>query len=344
MIDTPEVLSETPDTPPAMGGDLLSLLLDDMHLAGMVLFRAELTEPWAMMTPDAPEMARVLPFPTEHIVPFHLIAEGGSWLEMDSSTPRWLANGDAMLLPYGDEHRLRGRKDADYVPLGALLPPPPWSGVPVVQHGGGGAITHIVCGFLQCDELLFAPILRHLPRLIHVNPVASGDNGWLTTTVRHTADEVLHSRPGSQSMLSRLTELMFVAILREHMRTLSVNGVGWFSAARDPLVGSALRCLHAAPLEGWSVERLARKVGASRTVLANRFKLLVGQPPMQYLMHWRLQLAARQLKTTNTPVKTIAGRIGYDSEAAFSRSFKRRFGAAPADWRKRQWTAEPSSS
>jgi len=344
MIDTPDVLSETPEAPPVTGADLLSLLLDDMHLAGMVLFRAELSEPWAMMTPDASEMARLLPFPTEHIVPFHLIAEGGTWLEMERSAPRWLANGDAMLLPYGDGHGLHGQEDTDYVPLGALLPPPPWSGLPVVEHGGGGAITHIVCGFLQCDELLFAPILRHLPRLIHVNPDAAGHSGWLTTTVRHTADEVLHSRPGSQSMLSRLTELMFVEILREHMRTLSINAVGWFAAARDPLVGSALRYLHAAPLESWSVERLAKKVGASRTVLAERFKLLVGQPPMQYLMHWRLQLAARQLKTTNTPVKTIAGRVGYDSEAAFSRSFKRCFGSAPVDWRKLQRTAQPSSS
>jgi AraC-like DNA-binding protein len=336
MIETPNVLSETPETTSATGGDLLSLLLDGMRLSGMVLFRAEFSEPWAVMTPDSDVMAQMLPFHTEHVIPFHLIAEGSSWLELDGHGPRQLADGDAMLLPYGDGHGLRGHERADYVPLGTLLSPPPWNDIPVVRHGGGGTTTHIVCGFLQCDELFCAPVLRHLPKLIHVNPSAAGDNRWLADTIRHTAEEVLNSRPGSHSMLSRLTELMFVEILREHMRTLSLDDVGWFAAVNDPVVGTALKYLHTAPLEDWSVQRLAENVGVSRSVLADRFKLLLQQPPMQYLTHWRLQLAAYQLKTTNTPLKTVAGRIGYDSEAAFSRAFKRRFGSPPADWRKHQ--------
>lgn len=344
MIETPNVLSETPEVPPPTGGDLLSLLLDGMRLSGMVLFRAEFSEPWAVMTPDAGVMAQMLPFHTEHVIPFHLIAEGGSRLELDGHGLRQLGEGDAMLLPYGDGHGLRGREDADYVPLGTLLSPPPWNDIPVVHHGGGGKTTHIVCGFLQCDELFCAPVLRHLPRLIHVNPGVAGHNRWLADTIRHTAEEVLNSRPGSYSMLSRLTELMFVEILREHMRTLSDGDVGWFAAVNDPVVGTALRYLHTAPLEQWTVQRLAQKVNVSRSVLADRFKLLLQQPPMQYLSHWRLQLAAAQLKTTNTPIKTVADRIGYDSEAAFSRAFKRRFGSPPADWRRRQRATSPSSA
>lgn len=336
MIKTPNVLSETPEVAAATRGDLLSMLLDGMRLSGMVLFRAEFSEPWAVMTPDSAHLAQILPFHTEHIIPFHLIAKGGGRLELDGLGLRWLGTGDAMLLPFGDGHGLRGQDPADYVPLGSLLPPPPWDDIAVVLHGGGGATTHIVCGFLQCDELFCAPILRHLPRLIHVNPRGLENGGWLANTIRHTADEVLHSRAGSHSMLSRLTELMFVEILREHMRSLSAGEVGWFAAVNDPLVGSALRYLHRAPLEDWSVHRLAETIGVSRSVLADRFKRLVEQPPMQYLIHWRLQLAAHQLKTTNTPIKTVADRIGYDSESAFSRAFKRRFGSPPADWRRRQ--------
>lgn len=142
--------------------------------------------------------------------------------------------------------------------------------------------------------------------------------------------------PGSRSMLPRLTELMFVEILRKHMQGLSATEVGWFAAFNDPVVGVALKCLHAAPLYDWSVESLARQVGVSRSVLADRFRHFLEQPPMQYLAGWRLQLAAQQLKSGRLPVKTIADRCGYESEAAFSRAFKRRFGAPPSEWRRRQ--------
>lgn len=137
-------------------------------------------------------------------------------------------------------------------------------------------------------------------------------------------------------MLPRLTELMFVEILRKHMLDLSADEVGWFAAVNDPVVGSALKWLHTAPLEDWSVDRLARRVGVSRTVLAARFKHFLDMPPMHYLTRWRLQLAAQRLKATDMPMKGIADQAGYESEAAFSRAFKRHFGFPPADWRRRQ--------
>ena len=137
-------------------------------------------------------------------------------------------------------------------------------------------------------------------------------------------------------MLPRLTELMFVETLRKHMQGLSADEVGWFAAFNDPVVGAALKCLHAAPFHDWSVESLAQNVGASRTVLAERFKHFLDQPPMQYLAHWRLQLAAQHLKSSDLPMKAIADQTGYESEAAFSRAFKRHFGLPPGDWRRRQ--------
>ncbi len=330
MIETPQTLTETPEV------DLLSDLLDRMNLSGMVLFRAEFREPWSVLTPNSAQLAKVLPFRTEHIIPFHVIATGGCWLEMPDSEPVWLTAGDAVLLPYGDSHRLGGRDIAKPVQVGHLLPHPPWREMVVVEHGGEGTQTSIICGFLQCDELLFHPFLRHLPALLHVSPDTSAEDAWLAGTIRHTANEAGRAGPGARSMLPRLTELMFVEILRKHMHSLSKDEVGWFAAFNDPVVGAGLKCLHATPSEDWSVESLARQVGVSRTVLADRFKHFLDQPPMQYLAQWRLQLAAQALKSSELPIKVIADQSGYESEAAFGRAFKRHFGAPPGDWRKRQ--------
>lgn len=332
MAETPEVLPEAPND---FAADPLSDLLGSMHLAGVVLFRAEFREPWALNAPDSCQLARLLPFRTEHIIPFHIVAEGGCWLELKDRERVWLEAGDAVLLPYGDGHGLLGREPAaQAVTPGQLLPPPPWSDIPVMKHGGAGGLTHIICGFLQCDELLFHPILNHLPVLLHVRAGATDD--WLASTIRHTASEVSQARPGSRSMLPRLTELMFVEILRKHMQCLSTDEVGWFAAIKDPVVGAALNHMHTAPMQDWSVEGLARRVGVSRTVLAGRFKHFLEMPPMQYLARWRLQLAAQRMKTSDAPIKTIADQAGYESEAAFSRAFKRLFGLPPGDWRSRQ--------
>lgn len=331
MIETPQVVTETPGAT-----DLLSDLLGSMHLSGVVLLRAEFREPWSLLTPEACHLARLLPFRTEHIIPFHIVAQGGCRLEMEGQEPLWLDEGDAVLLPYGNAHTLGGQERAATMPVGPLLPPPPWYDIQVLRLGGDGAFTQLICGFLQCDELLFHPILRHLPALIHVSPAAEPKDEWLASTLRHTAHEARHAHPGARCMLPRLTELMFVEILRKHMRTLSADEVGWFAALNDPVAGAALKCLHAAPLESWNVDSLARRIGVSRSVLADRFRHFLGQPPMQYLTHWRLQLAAQTLKSTELPMKRIADQAGYESEAAFSRAFKRHFGLPPAGWRKQQ--------
>jgi len=332
MTKTPRVLPETPQA----SSDLLSDLLGSMHLTGTVLFRAEFREPWLVDTPDCGQLARMLPFRTEHIVPFHVIATGGCWLQLRELDRVWLGEGDAVLLPYGDNHRLGGRGATTPQHIGALLPRPPWSNILVVEHGGPGAATSIVCGLVQCDELLFHPILHHLPPVLHVRSDGGAGDNWLTNTIRHTAAEATRPMPGSRSMLPRLTELMFVEILRMHMQGLSAEAVGWFAAWNDPVAGAALKLLHAAPLRDWSVEELARAAGTSKTVLAERFKHYLEQPPIQYLAGWRMKMAAQHLKSTELPVKTIADHSGYESEAAFSRAFKRHFGSSPADWRKRQ--------
>lgn len=332
MSGTAQTLPET--LPPS--ADSLSDLLSAMHLAGSVLFRAEFREPWSVLSPDSGQLAGLLPIRSRHIIPFHVIASGTCWLVLPGRRPVRLAEGDAVLLPYGDGHELKGDAEIPIIPIGGLLPTLPWSSPCVVRYGGGGPLTSIICGFVQCDELLFHPVLRHLPTLLHVSPEATPADAWLASTIRHTATEATHALPGSRSMLPRLTELMFVEILRKHMLGLSADEVGWFAAFKDPVAGAALRRLHADPLRDWSVDGLAGEIGVSRTVLAKRFKHFLAQPPMQYLAGWRLQLAAQQMKSSDLPMKSIADRSGYESEAAFNRAFKRQFGLPPGAWRRQQ--------
>lgn len=336
LTQTPASLTETPPD----GRDLLSDVLGGMHLSGMVLFRAEFREPWSVATPDGCHLANVLPFHTEHIIPFHIVAAGGFWLRLKGQAPVWLAEGDAVLLPYGDRHDLYGREAAIVVEVGSLLPPPPWADILVVEHGGAGAKTSIICGFLQCDELLFHPLLRYLPRLLRFSPNEDSGNRWLGSTIRHTAAEASRPSPGSRSMLPRLTELMFVEILRAHIHGLSADDAGWFAALKDPVAGAALKWIHAEPMKDWHIEDLAHHVGVSRSVLTERFRRYLDQPPIRYLAKWRLQMAAQQIKADRLPMKSIAHRYGYESEAAFGRAFKRCFGQPPGDWRKHQVQAE----
>jgi AraC family transcriptional regulator, alkane utilization regulator len=331
MTGTPGSLPETP--PEAR--DALSDLLDGMRLSGVVMFTAEFRDPWSVTTPGTTRLKEALQFGADHMIPFHVVADGGCWIEMPGAAPVWIEKGDVVCMPFGDSHRLFGRQETPSVALGKLLPKPPWGEGLVVRHGGDSGGADVICGFVQCDELIFDPILRHLPILIHARPRAGGDDGWLASTIERTIAEVRRPAPGSRGMAPRLTEVMFVEILRRHMQELSPDEVGWFAAYNNPIVGAALRLLHAAPFDDWSVDKLAKAVGASRTVLAGRFNDFLDAPPMQYLAHWRLRLAAQRLKSTDLPVKTVADDSGYESEAAFNRAFKRCFGLPPGDWRRR---------
>lgn len=335
MTERPQVLTESP-----AGADPLSDLLAGMHLAGMVLFRGAFTEPWSVMAPSSQQLAQMLPFRAEHIIPFHLIAAGECRLDMADGETIRLGAGDAVLLPNGDAHTLSGRDRANTVHVGELLPPSPWTEIPVLDHGGAGAATDIVCGFLQCDTVPFQPLLGQLPAVLHVSP-ANGDSAWLAGTIRHTIDQVSHPASGSRSMLPRLTELMFVEILRDHLRRLPDDQIGWLSACKDPVAGAALRRLHGAPMQDWSLETLARAGGVSRSVLTERFRHFLGLPPMRYVAQLRLQLAAQRMRSSDTPIKAIVDEVGYESEAAFGRAFKRCFGVAPGEWRRRQQAPTP---
>jgi AraC family transcriptional regulator, alkane utilization regulator len=328
MTATPQLLPGTPDA-----GALIEEALRMLHLSSAVFLRAELTLPWAFSSLGARDCAKALCPEAERLVLFHVVLEGRCLVRLDSGEEASLGPGEAVVLPYGGRHLMGNPSIAEPVPIARLLPPLPWHTPPVLRLRGGGEATRILCGYLHCEDLLFQPLLRALPPLIHVRPATPSGAEWLRASARYALEESSSWRASGLS--ARLPELLLVECLRQHMAALPPARTGWLAALRDPIAGQALSLLHGSPAEGWTVAQLARRVGTSRTVLGERFALLLGQPPMRYLAQWRLQLAAHFLRTTGETLPAIAGRVGYASEAAFSRAFKRGLGEPPASWRAR---------
>jgi AraC-like DNA-binding protein len=201
-------------------------------------------------------------------------------------------------------------------------------------YGGGGATTRLVCGYLACDARLARMLLAGLPRMVHVNVRGSNAGVWLEASVRYALAEARSPRPGGNGVLAKLAEVLFIEVLRLYIGTQSAGRTGWLAGVGDRVVGAALNELHARPAQAWTLEELARVVGTSRSVLAERFQHLVGSPPMQYLTQWRMLLAANLLAGSNAPLARIAEDVGYQTDTAFIRAFRREYGAPPAAWRR----------
>jgi AraC family transcriptional regulator, alkane utilization regulator len=338
MTTTPNFMLETPEPAPVRGTDgaeLLADVLGRIRLASAVFLRGEFSQPWAFASTDAATLCRIVQPGARRLVLFHVAVEGTFTIKLDSGEQATAHQGDAVVLPYCDRHSMGFPDDVEPVPIASLLPMPPWQEMPVVRHGGGGARTRILCGYLHCDDLLFNPVLRALPRLIHVRPSSPEAAHWRETSLRYVVDQA--SVPGNrgQALLARLPELVLVDCLRQYADTLPPEQAGWLGALRHPVLGRALMLLHAQPDSEWTVDKLARNVGVSRSILAARFVQALEVSPMRYLAQWRLQLAANLLRDEpQLGMLAIADRVGYESEAAFSRAFKRHLGASPAAWRK----------
>lgn len=325
--------------------DVLSDVLRSVRLTGAVYFDFELTAPWVAEAPPSRDIAALVLPGAERVIEYHLIARGGCWGHVVDEPPIRLAEGDLIVFPQGDAHvmssapGLRATPDMSMYVRQASLPM-------VFERGGGGPErTRVICCFLGCDERPFNPLLTALPRTLHLSntgrqtntttsgPVQPVHGGWLATLLDIAVRESGASRAGRDNVLARISELMFVEAIRRYIETLSPAETGWLAGLRDPIVGQALAALHGAPATPWTLESLARSVGVSRSVLADRFSEIVGQPPMHYLAMWRMQLASRLLLEGGA-VAEVATAIGYDSEAAFSRAFKKLVGEAPATWRR----------
>ncbi len=315
--------------------DALSQTLRVVRLVGAIFINAKFTAPWCYRSPPAVTAAPLLEPGAERVVIFHLITEGECYVELDDEPPVRLAAGDVVLFPEGDAHVMSSRPGV-----------PPAKGARLDQvlarrprqlvYGGGGAATRLVCGYLACDARLARLLLAGLPKLLKVNVRGSNAGVWLEASVRYALAEARSPRPGGEGVLAKLAEVLFIEVLRLYMNGDSSGRTGWLTGVQDRIVGASLNALHARPAHAWTLEELARAAGTSRSVLAERFLKLVGSTPMQYLTQWRMLLAANLLCGTNAPLARIAEDVGYQTDTAFSRAFRREFGAPPAAWRRKR--------
>lgn len=318
--------------------DALSETLRVVRLIGAIFINARFTAPWCYQSPHADAVARVLEPGAERVVIFHLITEGECYVEIDGEPAVHLIAGDAIIFPRGHAHRMcsqPGLPPATGAKLEEVFARRPRQ----LAYGGGGATTRLVCGYLACDARLAAILLAGLPPMVRVNVRGSSAGIWLEASLRYALAEARSPRPGGAGVLAKLAEVLFIEVLRLYMNTQAQSATGWLAGLRDRIVGAALNALHARPAHGWTLEELARTANTSRSVLAERFQELVGTAPMQYLTRWRMLLAANLLCGSNAPLARIAEDVGYQTDTAFSRAFRREYGSPPAAWRRSRLTA-----
>lgn len=339
--------SAKPTVPIAVAGetagkDPLSTVLRTVKLTGALFFLVDATTPWGVEIPRVQEFASIILPGAQHVVSYHIILEGSGYASVPDLAPVRFGAGDIIVFPHGDPYAMLSQpgQAPEITPDASLdffrdmaarrLPF-------VVREGGGGPESaRFVCGFLGCDVRPFNPLLAMLPRLLHMTRPSGDQSDLLDRLLDLTLAEAQVRNPGSESIRLGLSELIFIELVRRYVATRGSDEGGWLAGLRDPSVGRALALLHEFPADDWTLDALAQRIGVSRSVLAERFAHLVGHPPMQYLMRWRVQLAARQLSDGSKKIAAIGRDVGYESEAAFSRTFKRVAGVSPAAWRGRR--------
>jgi AraC-like DNA-binding protein len=326
-----------------MSQDILSDVLRNVRLRGALFYNVNGSSSWAAEAPPSREIAAAVMPGSEHVMEYHVVTGGSCWGAIVGEQPVRLETGDIVLFPHGDQHvvssapGMRARPPpssyyeykADQLPFTLF-----YDGVeaPRLASRSEHGETTLVCGFLGCDLRPFNPLIATLPRLLHLR--YAEDHGWIAQFVRQAAAESRNKRPGGEAMLERMSEMMFVDAVRRYVDTLPEDSRGWLAGLRDRFVGRALALMHDSPATEWTVDELGRRVGLSRSALHERFAEMIGQPPMQYLANWRMQVGAALLRNTTATVASVAQDVGYDSEAAFARAFKRLVGSSPAAWRR----------
>jgi AraC-like DNA-binding protein len=255
-------------------------------------------------------------------------------VEGESGEGTVIGAGEVVLLPRNDLHLMGSDLNIPPVAGSDIIRPRKDGGLFTIHHGGAGDRTQVICGFLGCASAKGNPVISTLPPLLKLDVEQAGAAEWIRSTFQYAATEVAAGRPGSETVLAKLSELLFAETVRRYAETLPDAQTGWFAGLREPHVARALAMLHHEVARHWTVDELSREVGLSRSALAERFIRLIGMPPMHYLASWRMQVATEKLRTTSASLAQVAEVVGYDSEAAFSRAFKKAFGTAPATWRR----------
>jgi AraC-like DNA-binding protein len=306
------------------------------HLTGGVFLHAEFFAPWCIAARVSPEHCAPALGPASHLIIYHYVVEGDLRIRVEGEDGEGLVigAGEVVLLPRNDLHLIGSDLSLPPVAGSDIIQPPKNGGLFSIRHGGAGGCTRMICGFLGCARAEGNPVLSTLPPLLKLNVEQGGAAEWIRSTFQYAADEVAAGRPGSETVLAKLSELLFVETVRRYAEALPDGQTGWLAGLREPHVARALALLHREIARRWTVEDLGREVGLSRSALADRFIRLIGVPPMHYLASWRMQVATQTLRNTSASLAQVAEIVGYESEAAFSRAFKKAFGAAPATWRR----------
>jgi AraC-like DNA-binding protein len=312
---------EAPWTPVDPVGEALHVV----HMSGVVYTRSELTAPWGIELPALPGCLM-----------FHVVTTGRLWVEVPDAEPRWLAPGEVLLVPHGEGHRIASAPGTPTRTLFDLPRERLSERYEVLRFGGGGEPTHLMCGAVRFDHPAARRIVAMLPGLLSIRAERAPDAEWMRGTLRWMAAEAGEMRPGGEAILSRLADVLVIEAIRSWIAEDSTARSGWLGALRDPQIGRALACVHREPARPWSVAALAAEAAMSRSAFAARFAELVGEPAMRYVARWRMQVALRWLQEDDVSIAEVAGRLGYASEAAFSRAFRRVVGAWPGSVKRRR--------
>jgi AraC-like DNA-binding protein len=318
--------------------DALSDVLRVARLTGGVFLHAEFSAPWCLATKVSPEHCMPALGAASHLIPYHYVVEGELYLRLGGEGAEQLriGPGEVVVLPRNDLHLIGSDLELRPVPGRDVIRLPAPGHLWSMRHGGGGARTHVICGFLGCDDADTNPVLSSLPTVLKLTLEHGTTADWIRSTLRFAAEEVAAGRPGSETVLEKVSELLFVEAVRRHAESLPDGQGGWLAGLRDPHVARALALIHRDVARSWTVDELGREAGLSRSALAERFIRLIGMPPIHYLARWRMHVAMQKLRNSGASLAEVAQMVGYESEAAFSRAFKKSIGAAPATWRRTQ--------
>lgn len=302
--------------------DLLSDILHTLKLRGNLYFRTDLTVPWGIYVPKDRNIAR-----------FHVVISGSCWLAIgDNGEPFQLSEGDLAIVPHGNSHRLMDSPNSPCRGLMEVLNEQQYTGEGVLCYGGGGSTTTLVCGYFSFENGVVHPFIESLPEKIHIKGTDNLNFLWLETALKFVGREAEGNHLGSRAIIERLSEILFIQVIRAYSQTAS-ESVGYLAALGDSSISRVLEQMHRAPGEKWTLEKLARTAGLSRSAFAERFRTLLDIPPMEYLTKWRMLSARAELRNTKKSVIEIAQDAGYQSEASFSTAFKRQFGVSPSIFR-----------
>jgi AraC-like DNA-binding protein len=323
--------------------DALSEVLKVVKLKGALFFNAEFSAPWCIKSALTPEVAQKLSPGSGHLIIFHFLTEGRAFARLPDGTRQELTAGDIVIVPHGHAHFLGNGSPEKPVDSFRAFEKNLQHGLKVARFGGGGEITRFVCGFMACDPRLSQGFLAGLPPMLRVPAVNEPSGQWIEHAIRFSVGDGEGSPAGSGVVVAKLSEVLFVETLRRYINKLPPGDTGWLAGARDAVIGQALALMHKEPAYPWTIENLAKRVGLSRTRLAERFRHFLGDSPMAYLAEWRIKLGAEILQSTEDSIAEVAAAVGYGSEAAFNRAFRREFNCPPAQFRRERGAKRPSA-